>query len=169
MLTCTIPQSVFEASPYSLVLADPVRAKVDATNVKGTSDQSAVGGSATIIQVPDAPLTLTENTSVTRTPTSLPLQWTAGNSDGGSAILDYRVQSRVLGGTYSDLVVTVDANTLSYEATALTSGTTYEFRVYARNQFGDSLPSSELQLLAAYIPDVPTNVVTSIVDAKVKV
>lgn len=141
---------------------------MDATNVKGTSDQSAVGGSATIIQVPDAPLTLTENTSVTRTPTSLPLQWTAGNSDGGSAILDYRVQSRAVGGTYSDLV-TVDANTLSYVATSLTSGTTYEFRVFARNQFGDSLPSSELQLLAAYIPDVPTNVVTSIVDAKVKV
>ena len=159
---------MFEASPYSLVLADLVRAKVDATNVKGTSDQSAVGGSATIIQVPDAPLTLTENTSVTRTPTSLPLQWTAGNSDGGSAILDYRVQSRAVGGTYSDLV-TVDANTLSYVATSLTSGTTYEFRVFARNQFGDSLPSSELQLLAAYIPDVPTNVVTSIVDAKVKV
>lgn len=167
MLTCTIPQSVFEASPYSLVLADLVRAKVDATNVKGTSDESAVGGSATIIQVPDAPLTLTENTSE-RTPTSLGLQWTAGNSDGGSAILDYRVQSREVGGTYSDLV-TVDANTLSYVATSLTSGTTYEFRVYARNQFGDSQPSSELQLLAAYIPDVPTNVVTSIVDAKVKV
>ena len=140
---------------------------MDATNVKGTSDESAVGGSATIIQVPDAPLTLTENTSE-RTPTSLGLQWTAGNSDGGSAILDYRVQSREVGGTYSDLV-TVDANTLSYVATSLTSGTTYEFRVYARNQFGDSLPSSELQLLAAYIPDVPTNVVTSIVDAKVKV
>jgi hypothetical protein len=167
VLTCTIPQSVFEASPYSLVLGDLVRAKVDATNVKGTSDASAVGGSATIIQVPDAPLTLTENTSE-RTPTSLGLQWTAGNSNGGSAILDYRVQSRAVGGTYSDLV-TVDANTLSYVATSLTSGTTYEFRVYARNQFGDSLPSSELQLLAAYIPDVPTNVVTSIVDAKVKV
>ena len=149
------------------MLADLVRAKVDATNVKGTSDQSAVGGSATIIQVPDAPLTLTENTSE-RTPTSLGLQWTAGNSNGGSAILDYRVQSREAGGTYSDLV-TVDANTLSYVATSLTSGTTYEFRMFARNQFGDSLPSSELQLLAAYIPDVPTNVVTSIVDAKVKV
>lgn len=63
---------MFETSPYSLGLGDLIVAKVDATNFKGTSVASEVGGSATIIQAPDAPLDLTENFSE-RTPTTLGL------------------------------------------------------------------------------------------------
>lgn len=164
-LSCTIPQSVFEAGPFSLVLGDAVRATVEATNIKGTSSPSAVGDGATIIAVPDAPTSLQEDTAQ-RTATSLALQWTAPASDGGSPVLDYRIQYREQGGTYSDLAT---LNALTYLATGLTSGITYDFRVEARNQFGYSQPSTELTLLAAYIPVVPTNVVTSIVDSKVKV
>lgn len=53
--------------------------------------------------------------------------------------------------------------------TSLTSGTIYEFKVESRNQYDYSEFSETLTLLAAYIPEVPTNVLTSIVDAGLKV
>jgi hypothetical protein len=51
----------------------------------------------------------------------------------------------------------------------LTSGTTYEFKVEARNEFGYSEYSSTLSLLAAYIPEVPTNVATNMDGSQVRV
>jgi hypothetical protein len=59
-----------------------------------------------------------------------------------------------MGGTYTDLATGVISS--SYVVYGLTSGIVYEFRVYARNQFGYSLPSSELQLLAGYKPEQPS-------------
>jgi hypothetical protein len=46
--------------------------------------------------------------------------------------------------------------------TSLTSGTTYEFIVEAKNEFGYSAYSTTLTVLAAYIPEVPTSVITEI-------
>jgi hypothetical protein len=53
--------------------------------------------------------------------------------------------------------------------TALTSGTTYDFKIEAKNEYGYSTYSSTLSLLAAHIPAVPTGVVTEIVGSSVKV
>lgn len=47
-----------------------------------------------------------------------------------------------------------------YDVTSLTSGTTYEFKIEALNEYGYSAYSSTLNLLAAYIPEVPTSVLT---------
>jgi hypothetical protein len=57
----------------------------------------------------------------------------------------------------------------SYLVTGLTPGTTYDFTVEARNAYGYSSPSSTLTLLAAYIPEIPTDVVTAIEGSTVRV
>ena len=57
----------------------------------------------------------------------------------------------------------------TYTATGLTSGTTYEFKVEARNQYDFSAYSATLALLAAHVPEVPTSVATTIDGSSVKV
>jgi hypothetical protein len=42
--------------------------------------------------------------------------------------------------------------TKTFTATGLTVGLTYKFKVEARNLFGFSATSSEISLLAAYVP-----------------
>lgn len=61
--TCTIPQSTLTSAPYSLSLGDDVYARVVATNVIGSSTSSDTGSGANIITVPDAPVSLAENTA----------------------------------------------------------------------------------------------------------
>jgi hypothetical protein len=56
-----------------------------------------------------------------------------------------------------------------YDVTSLTSGTTYQFKIEAKNEYGYSTYSSTLSLLAAYIPAVPTGVTTEIDGNTVKV
>jgi hypothetical protein len=53
------------AAPFSLVQEDQVYLKITASNAYGESDESSVGSGATIKFVPDAPLTLVEETSIT--------------------------------------------------------------------------------------------------------
>jgi hypothetical protein len=43
----------------------------------------------------------------------------------------------------------------TYTSTLLTPGTTYKFKVEARNEFGYSLPSEEVEILASEIPATP--------------
>jgi hypothetical protein len=124
-----------------------------------------VGNVATIITAPDAPVSLAENT-VQRTATTLGLQWNEGASNGGSSVTEYRINYAQQGGSYSVLAST--ANTY-YEVTSLTSGTTYEFKIEANNEYGYSTYSSTLSLLAAYIPAVPISVTTQIDGNTVKV
>lgn len=64
------------------------------------------------------------------------------------------------------LASTPDTN---YLATSLTSGTTYEFKVEALNEYGYSEYSETITLLAAYIPEIPTSVSTEIDGSQVKV
>lgn len=47
-------------------------------------------------------------------------------------------------------------------ATGLTAGVIYEFKVEARNQYDHSAYSEVLTLLCAFIPEIPTDVLTSI-------
>lgn len=88
------------------------------------------------------------------------MTWNAGASNGGSVILDYRISIAELGGIFSVVDSTADS---SYLITGLTPGTTYEFKVEARNQYDYSTYSDTLTLLAAYIPDVPTDLTTTLI------
>lgn len=71
-----------------------------------------------------------------------------------------------MGGSFSVLDTTSD---LTYIATALTPGLTYEFKIEARNQYDFSEYSETLTLLCSFIPEIPTTVVTSIETNQVKI
>jgi hypothetical protein len=51
----------------------------------------------------------------------------------------------------------------------LTSGVTYEFKVEARNEYGYSVYSETISLLCAFVPEIPTNVATTIDGSYIKV
>jgi len=51
----------------------------------------------------------------------------------------------------------ITGTSLFYQTTAVTAGKTYKFNVVARNTVGSSLESVEISILAAKVPDKPTN------------
>lgn len=87
-------------------------------------------------------------------------------SNGAAPVTEYRLNIAEQGGSFSILASTANTH---YEATSLTYGTTYEFKVEAKNEYGYSVYSETITLLAAYIPEVPTSVTTEIDGTQVKV
>ena len=71
------------------------------------------------------------------TKTSIAVSWTAPASDGGAALIDYRLY-------YTDMTlgngwVSVPGITeTTYTLTGLKTGHNYKFNVYARNSVGES-------------------------------
>ena len=67
------------------------------------------------------------------------LTWSPGAFDGGSTVIDYRVSFDQSNNNY----ITLQAGVLtaSYSATGLTGGSTYKFKIEARNTVGYSLYS----------------------------
>jgi hypothetical protein len=80
------------SSPFNLAWGSSIYAKVSAINVYGTSIESSEGNGAIILTIPDAPIELSGNPDVT-SGTLVGLTWAEGVSDGGSAVLDYRIWS----------------------------------------------------------------------------
>jgi hypothetical protein len=78
---------------------------------------------------PDKPTNLAEN-AAQRTSSSLGLTWSAPAVDGGSEVIDYRLHIAELNGVFSVLDTTSNEY---YLANGLTAGTTYEFKIEARN------------------------------------
>ena len=86
--------------------------------------------------------------------------WLAPVFDGGSAVIDYQVYSDLAtGNTFS--VIASGITVLNYNATSLTEGSTYQFKVEARNAYGFSIFSNIVSILAAQVPDQPTQVSSS--------
>jgi len=89
---CSIPISSLFGSPYNLVAQSSVYAKVAAVNVVGVGAYSQ-GGNGAVIQIsfaPDAPINLARDSNLT-TINQIVLIWSAGASNGGNPIIDYRV------------------------------------------------------------------------------
>ena len=87
-VSCEVPLTTLIAAPFSLVQEDQVYLKITASNAYGESLESSVGSGATIKLVPDAPLMLTEDASITLQD-RVGLTWTDGAQDGGTQIIDY--------------------------------------------------------------------------------
>jgi len=128
------------------VRGQSVRARISAVNFYGESELSVAGRGAIIVSVPDAPI-LSNDPDVTNE-NRIGLRWQGGLSDGGTAVLDYRITYDQSIGTYITLVEVL-TQTQYTTAVALISGRTYKFRIEARNSVGYSPLSTEIAILAA--------------------
>ena len=104
--------------------------------------------SASVDLAPNAPTSL----SATRGNRSVVLSWAAPAGNGGTAITGYRVYSATSGGTLTLLATTVGT---TYNATGLTNGQAYDFRVHAVNAAGESLGSNLATATPAAVPHPP--------------
>ncbi len=136
--------------------------KVESRNVKG---YSAISAPIAIraAKVPNSPTNLANNAVITAA-SIIGLTWTA-DYNGGSAILDYKVYFDQGTNTWTPFAFGI-AQT-SFTATGLTAGTTYKFKVQARNIVGYSDISAEISVIAAAYPSSPTDLlnVPAITDA----
>lgn len=89
----------------------------------------------------------------TSSKTSIGLTWYQGISDGGQPVIDYRVWYKEEGGEYS--VLQDNWYMTSFTASDLVMGTTYTFKVHARNSMGYSGDSNEITVIAAAKPSKP--------------
>lgn len=136
-----------------MVKDDSVVAKIVSVNVYGDSVQESTGSGAVIQEVPDAPITLA-NDAATTTDTLIKFTWSDGASNGGTSVIDYTVYYDQGSSNFVQLESGVTTQYYQTSVT-LTPGTTYVFKVQARNSVGSSSDSTELSVLAAKLPDAP--------------
>jgi hypothetical protein len=145
-LECAVPIATLKAMPFSLEWGTDVYAKVIATNVYGDSTISLAGNGARILSVPDAPENLADVAATTNA-NQIGLSWTDATEDGGTPVIDYTLAYDQGSGTW--ITLTSGILTQSYTAIGLETGTTYAFKVLARNAFGQGPYSSSVSILAA--------------------
>ena len=94
-------------------------------------------------------------TRKTATETSITIEWTPPNDDGGDPIDDYKVYwDEGSGGSF--ILLGSSSNLLEYTVNSLTKGNTYRFKVSAVNHIGESQLSTEGSVIAATVPDAPS-------------
>jgi len=155
--TCTVPMSVLRASPFSLAFDALVAVRASARNSYGpgsTSDATTVG--ARIRREPD---TMAAPVAVGTAEARIDLAWSAlsAPANGNSEVLAYSLYWDNGGGTTG--IALQDALATSASVPGLTGGTTYRFKVRARNLYGPGGFSAELVVLASDLPDkaaIPT-------------
>jgi len=155
------------ASPFLLTYDTLVRAKVLARNERGWSVPSDPNSSGARVQVEPQAMNAPTRGDATG-PTQIEVNWSSLTTpeDGGSAVLSYHLQYDA----GSNAVNWIDVIGLSPDSIAtnvivstnIESGTTYGFRVRARNIFGWGPYSAVTYIKAAREPDVPAAPTTSI-------
>ena len=125
--------------------------RVSAKNIIGTGLSSADSTAIIPATVPGQP-TITE---VTRGNSEVNLTWTAP-ANNGSAITDYVVEFLPNGGSWTPFSDGVNTNIYT-TVTGLTNGTSYTFRVSAKNIIGTGLSSAvSTAIIPATVPGQPT-------------
>ena len=133
-----------------------------AYNTIGDSEFSVEGNGATVftVVVPDAPINLLRDNAATTT-SQIGITWSDGASNGGEVILDYRVSYDQGNGNW--VVLQTGVTQRSYVKTTLVIGTTYTFKVEARNTIGYSPESVHLAVICAVVPAQPAAPTTTTV------
>ena len=109
---------------------------VTATNVVGTSPDSAPSAPITILDRPDSPT----NVTLAPSPDSIGVSWDAPISDGGSAIDGYNATAYLASGGAPVAHCRI-AGATACEITGLSTSTSYVVRVMAHNTMGYSIAS----------------------------
>lgn len=117
--SCSVLISDLVKAPFNLAWGSSVYAVVQAYNAYGDSDFSDAGNGAIIYTAPDAPISLSENIAF-RTSSQLQINWLPGVSNGGSAIISYRVSFDQGTGVWAVINSTVHSTNLT--VTGLTFG-----------------------------------------------
>lgn len=89
-LSCQVPFTSLRTTPFSLQWGSSLYAKVTAVNAYGNSVESTEGNGAIILTNPDAPLNFVNVPGITLG-TRIGLSWVEGNSNGGTAVIDYSI------------------------------------------------------------------------------
>jgi hypothetical protein len=128
--------------------------KVTARNSVGSGDQS-VALAVLAAELPDAPLNVVNVPGVT-TGYQVGLSWTDGAYNGGSPIIDYQISfTEDSSNTYAIFASGITDQTIT--VTGLSPGVIYKFVVQSRNIVDISPYSISISVLAAQIPDAPTD------------
>ena len=115
----------------------------------GTASDSASGTPVTTPGAPNIAAVVAGNGQLTAT-------FAAPDSDGGTAITDYRVEyKRSSAGSWSTLNHSASAATLTYTINGLTNGTSYDVRVSAVNAVGTGSASAKSSATPVTTPDAP--------------
>ena len=146
LLTCSVPISTLLTSPFSLLWGSSIYARVSAINIVGTSMTSASGNGAIILTNPSPPTSLANVASIT-SKSQIGLIWNTVTFSGGTPVIDYQLTYSIDAGAYS--VLASGLLLTSFTANGLTAGSTYNFKVQARNSFGLSIYSNVVSILAA--------------------
>ena len=129
--------------------------RVSAVNQLGAGLASAISNAVTVIAAPTQPTNVVARAG----DKVVNLSWTAPATSNGSAITDYVIEMR----KSTDATWTVYADSVSAATSAvvanLVNGTTYAFRIIAKNGAGLSAPSAESTLVRPVGPAAgPTGV-----------
>ena len=146
-----MPLSKLTAAPFSLLRGYSIHFKVIATNPYGDSLASDSGNGGIVVLVPDSPINLQNDLSVT-TASVIKFTWDDGAQNGGESIIDYRVSYDQSTGNFVVLASGVLTREYTTDVT-LEAGQFYTFKVEAQNSVGYSAYSAELSILAAQKPD----------------
>jgi hypothetical protein len=88
--SCLVPISTLRASAFQLPWGSSVYVKIAALNEYGYSFHSSVENGAVILTNPDKPINVQEIIAQ-RSATSISFQWDKGADNGGSPVLDFRI------------------------------------------------------------------------------
>jgi uncharacterized repeat protein (TIGR02543 family) len=163
--TCTVVSPGTSCTIAPLTNGTAYTFTTTATNSAGTStSSSSASNSVTPAGVPSTP------TGVTGSGTggSATINWSVPTSDGGSALTDYVIEYSVLDSgtwtTFADGTSTATSATI----TGLIAGSSYQFRVTAKNIIGSSITSFSSPTVAT-LPTAPTIATTTTASEQVTV
>jgi titin len=102
---------------------------------------------------------------VLQLPNRIDIQWNAPD-DGGSPLTGFIVYSDGATGSFEPLEPVVESGSITtYSITladhGISAGESYGIRVSALNDVGESQASDSVHIIAAQVPDAPTNLITS--------
>lgn len=158
--SCIVNLTTLRADPYNLVLYDGIYIKIISINSYGESFQSNAGNNAYLQLVPDAPI-LTNDEVVTNA-NEIGITWVEGASNGGDPVIDYKLWFKHLDDADFYILEEVLTDTSYTTSIILQPNNLYQLKIKSRNLVGYSEDSNTVTIRSAKVPDVPTNLLTSI-------
>jgi hypothetical protein len=132
--------------------------RIAAVNASGSSEYVS-GSFTTAVGVPLVPTNL-QSTNVSTT--TLDLTWSAPGHNGGASISDYTIEYSTNAGSTWQTISHIAFTGTGFSVTLLSPGTSYSFRVSAKNSVGSSSHSNVVTTVTmSSTPMAPTNFRTS--------